>query len=791
MAMMEEGMLYLKSEEERHKRSKEVRALVRTKFQIVLAYQIYNPDRFDKLWTPEKQAAFERMLQHCWGFDLVYNHSNNHQSCMIRFDKVYDDAEIGDEWEESGGKVMVTGQWVINRPGQLVMGEPKAENQGHALPFAMGEVLQVNDMNMYNSLEDSFKIPFLLNTFFAAPDDWHDPSSLTPPFRIIGFPEHTMTRPLSMVGELMGAAEFCFVTMTQRVLASLRVRMHYGHPDFLDGFWVRTRGGVSKASHLVNTSEDIFTGYEVLGRDEKGAYVEFISQEKGRETSFMEAFTFEAKLAQGAAQQIRSRHLFYLNKRLPVLMKLSLFFGSLGFYVMSLLTTTSIKLYIYTVLLFVSAGVSYHKLGLLGAVIAVPWMFQIGFIQALPLLLEYMIHYGIITGILAFLAQLPLGLVFFIFHLKTKAHFFSQGLFSAQGGYKGTGRGFGLDRRSMVEMYKAYFLSHFQDALVLVFAVIVYGAVSSESGLAVFLRMASTILVLFSWLMAPVIFNPYPTRDSLYEDIRQMRDWLETGFRKGLAFKEANGDGAIGTGPSADRAAKVNAWWAKQEELSWQAWFVKSVYVDVWETADRWFGTPLNFCIWYTQQLVFWLWRYLPWLVLAQFYWALDSVYYTVVIIVVYVLFFALDHCMRNMHEYFTLLQVAPLFLLPPLVVFFRYGRITAFNLILSMFVYVLGLFALIEVVLGVWNILVKTRTCYGRKETGGKKAKPKKLLGRRLKIPLVFFNLQIIWPYITMAVLTFGTFITVAFGGALTALLYNGRVADMWHRAYLHHRLG
>ncbi len=63
-----------------------------------------------------------------------------------------------------------------------------------------------------------------------------------------------------MVGELMGAAEFCFVTITQRVLASLRVRMHYGHPDFLDGFWARTRGGVSKASHLVNTNEDIFTG---------------------------------------------------------------------------------------------------------------------------------------------------------------------------------------------------------------------------------------------------------------------------------------------------------------------------------------------------------------------------------------------------------------------------------------------------------------------------------------------------------------------------------------------------
>jgi hypothetical protein len=83
---------------------------------------------------------------------------------------------------------------------------------------------------------------------------------LVPRFRCVGFPEHTYTRVLSIVGELMGTAEFCFVTIMQRVLANLRVRCHYGHPDFFDGFWVRTRGGVSKASHLINTNEDIFSG---------------------------------------------------------------------------------------------------------------------------------------------------------------------------------------------------------------------------------------------------------------------------------------------------------------------------------------------------------------------------------------------------------------------------------------------------------------------------------------------------------------------------------------------------
>lgn len=82
------------------------------------------------------------------------------------------------------------------------------------------------------------------------------------------------------------------------------------------GYWARTRGGVSKASHLVNTNEDIFAGYvpnvnkpifilltnaryEMIGRGERIAFVEYVEEEKGRESGFNEAFTFEAKLAQG------------------------------------------------------------------------------------------------------------------------------------------------------------------------------------------------------------------------------------------------------------------------------------------------------------------------------------------------------------------------------------------------------------------------------------------------------------------------------------------------------------
>lgn len=44
---------------------------------------------------------------------------------------------------------------------------------------------------------------------------------------------------------------FCF---------SFRVRFHYGHPDVFDRLFHLTRGGVSKASKVINLSEDIFAG---------------------------------------------------------------------------------------------------------------------------------------------------------------------------------------------------------------------------------------------------------------------------------------------------------------------------------------------------------------------------------------------------------------------------------------------------------------------------------------------------------------------------------------------------
>lgn len=50
--------------------------------------------------------------------------------------------------------------------------------------------------------------------------------------------------------------------------------MHYGHPDVFDRVFHITRGGISKASRVINISEDIFSGITL---DSPGIFLYIIS----------------------------------------------------------------------------------------------------------------------------------------------------------------------------------------------------------------------------------------------------------------------------------------------------------------------------------------------------------------------------------------------------------------------------------------------------------------------------------------------------------------------------------
>jgi callose synthase len=142
----------------------------------------------------------------------------------------------------------------IRLPGKPTdIGEGKPNNQNHAIIFTRGEALQAIDMNQDNYLEEAFKMRNLLEEFLIK----HGKSEPT----ILGVREHIFTGSVSSLAWFMSNQETSFVTIGQRVLANtLKVRFHYGHPDVFDRIFHLTRGGISKASKVINLSEDIFAG---------------------------------------------------------------------------------------------------------------------------------------------------------------------------------------------------------------------------------------------------------------------------------------------------------------------------------------------------------------------------------------------------------------------------------------------------------------------------------------------------------------------------------------------------
>ncbi|KAI4966182.1 hypothetical protein ZWY2020_042132 [Hordeum vulgare] len=111
-------------------------------------------------------------------------------------------------------------------------------------------------MNQDNYFEEALKMRNLLKEFNP-----YRPSTCKP--NILGVREHVFTGSVSSLAWFMSAQETCFVTLSQHILANLlKVRMHYGHPYVFDRLWFLGRGGISKASKVINISEDIFAGFK-------------------------------------------------------------------------------------------------------------------------------------------------------------------------------------------------------------------------------------------------------------------------------------------------------------------------------------------------------------------------------------------------------------------------------------------------------------------------------------------------------------------------------------------------
>ncbi|KAK7342239.1 hypothetical protein VNO80_25184 [Phaseolus coccineus] len=398
----------------------------------------------------------------------------------------------------------------VKLPGPLKLGEGKPENQNHAIIFTRGDAVQTIDMNQDNYFEEALKMRNLL-------EEYRLYYGIRRP-TILGVREHIFTGSVSSLAWFMSAQETSFVTLGQRVLANpLKVRMHYGHPDVFDRFWFLTRGGISKASRVINISEDIFAGFNCTLRGGNVTHHEYIQVGKGRDVGLNQVSMFEAKVASGNGEQVLSRDVYRLGHRLDFFRMLSFFYTTVGFFFNTMMVILTVYAFLWCRLYLALSGVenamesNSNNNKALGTILNQQFIIQLGLFTALPMIVENSLEHGFLQAIWDFLTmQLQLSSVFYTFSMGTRSHFFGRTVLHGGAKYRATGRGFVVEHKRFAEIYRLFARSHFVKAIELGLILVIYAThspVATDTFVYIALTITSWFLVV-SWIMAPFVFNP-------------------------------------------------------------------------------------------------------------------------------------------------------------------------------------------------------------------------------------------------------------------------------------------
>ncbi|KAH7528293.1 hypothetical protein FEM48_Zijuj05G0057200 [Ziziphus jujuba var. spinosa] len=484
--------------------SREARAQADLKFTYVVSCQIYGQQKKDK--KPEA-ADIALLLQRNESLRVAFIHVEESGSA---------DGKVSREYYSKLVKADINGKdqeiYSIKLPGDPKLGEGKPENQNHAIVFTRGEAVQTIDMNQDNYLEEAMKMRNLLEEF-------HGNHGLRPP-TILGVREHVFTGSVSSLAWFMSNQETSFVTLGQRVLANpLKVRMHYGHPDVFDRIFHITRGGISKASRVINISEDIYAGFNSTLRQGNITHHEYVQVGKGRDVGLNQIALFEGKVAGGNGEQVLSRDVYRLGQLFDFFRMCSFFFTTVGYYVCTMMTVLTVYVFLYGRVYLAFSGLDQQISetaevegnAALDAVLNAQFLVQIGVFTAVPMVMGFILELGLLKAVFGFITmQLQLCSVFFTFSLGTRTHYFGRTILHGGAKYRATGRGFVVRHIKFAENYRLYSRSHFVKALevaLLLIVYIAYGYTSDGPGSFVLLTLSSWFLVL-SWLFAPYIFNP-------------------------------------------------------------------------------------------------------------------------------------------------------------------------------------------------------------------------------------------------------------------------------------------
>ncbi|CAG8504077.1 17595_t:CDS:2 [Funneliformis caledonium] len=238
----------------------------------------------------------------------------------------------------------------VRLPGNPILGDGKSDNQNHAIIFYRGEYLQLVDANQDNYLEECLKIRNVLGEF-----EQYDMSTASPyssaaeksPIAIVGAREYIYSENYGVLGDVAAGKEQTFGTLTQRIMAKVGGRLHYGHPDFLNAIFMTTRGGISKAQKGLHLNEDIYAGMNAFNRGGRIKHSEYIQCGKGRDLGFGSILHFTTKIGTGMGEQMLSREYYYIGTQLSLDRFLTFYYAHPGFHVNNILIMLSIQLFMF------------------------------------------------------------------------------------------------------------------------------------------------------------------------------------------------------------------------------------------------------------------------------------------------------------------------------------------------------------------------------------------------------------------------------------------------------------
>jgi 1,3-beta-glucan synthase len=526
------------------KLERELERMARRKFKIVVSMQRYA--KFKK----EEMENTEFLLRAYPDLQIAYL---DEEAPLVEGEEPRLYSALIDGHSEIMENGMRRPKFRIQLSGNPILGDGKSDNQNHAIIFYRGEYIQLIDANQDNYLEECLKIRSVLAEFEEMTTENVSPytpgfeNPLPNPVAIVGAREYIFSENIGILGDVAAGKEQTFGTLFARTLASIGGKLHYGHPDFLNGIFMTTRGGVSKAQKGLHLNEDIYAGMTALIRGGRIKHCEYFQCGKGRDLGFGSILNFTTKIGTGMGEQMLSREYYYLGTQLPLDRFLSFYYAHPGFHLNNMFIMLSVQMFM---MCLVNLGALRNQTiqcdynvnkpitdplfptGCSNTVPILNWVYRciisifiVFFISFVPLVVQELTERGFWRAATRLGKQFSsLSPFFEVFVCQIYANSVQQDLSFGGARYIGTGRGFATARIPFGVLF-----SRFAGPSIYVGArslmMLLFGTLTVWQPALIYFW-----ITLLAMCMSPFIYNPHQFAwDDFFIDYRDFLRWLSRG----------------------------------------------------------------------------------------------------------------------------------------------------------------------------------------------------------------------------------------------------------------------